>query len=94
MKTRLVLAVTLVTVVAPARAVILDTSGTGAPPPAPPPPVINCSLSPDNITVTSFADILGYSIKGPCTVTFPGTNIKPVTSSYEGAGRGTPRMGW
>ena len=86
MKNRLLLAVTAVTLLSPvARGVLLDTSGYGSPAP-PPPPVVTCSLTQNDITVTSFADIIGYKISGPCKVTFPGTNLKPVSSTYEGGG--------
>jgi hypothetical protein len=86
-KNRLLLAVTAVTLLSPvARGVMLDTSGTGAPPPPPPPPVVTCTLTQNDITVTSFADIIGYKISGPCKVTFPGTSMKPVSSTYEGGG--------
>ena len=47
---------------------------------------MTCTISDANIKVTSFADILGYQLSGPCLVTFPGTNIKPQTSNYEGGG--------
>lgn len=70
---------------APAAAVMLDTSGYGSPSP-PPPPVVTCSITENDITVTSFMGIIGYQLKGNCTVTFPGTNNKPQTSHYEGGG--------
>ncbi len=71
----------------------LSTYGLPGDPAPPPPPVVNCSIADSNVTVTSFADILGYQFSGPCTVTFPGTNIKPVTSSYEGGGSWTAATG-
>ncbi len=95
MKNRLLMAVIAVTLLcAPAAFGIgLDTSGIPGPPAPPPPPIVNCTITDNNVTVTSFADILGYQLKGPCTVSFPGTNIKPVTSSYEGGGSWTAATG-
>lgn len=88
MKNRVLVAVTALTLLAPgARAVTLDTHGTGPDTPPPPPPVVTCTLSQNDITVTSFADILGYQIKGSCTVSFPGTNLPPAPAApYEGGG--------
>ena len=77
----------LAVLASPAPAIGFDTRGTGdVPPTPPPPPVVTCSISDGNIKVTSFADILGYQLSGSCVVTFPGTNIKPQTSAYEGGG--------
>lgn len=67
-----------------ARAVVLDSSGIPA---DPPPPSITCTLTQNDIVVTSFADIIGYQIKGSCKVSFPGTPLPPVPwSPYEGGG--------
>jgi hypothetical protein len=73
-----------------AHATGVESNGIPGPPP---PPVVTCTITDGAITVTSFADILGYRLAGPCKVTFPGTNIKPVTSNYEGGGSWTASTG-
>jgi hypothetical protein len=76
-----------------ARGVTLDTKGTGSGPP-PPPPRVACTLTENDIVVTSFAGMLGYQMKGSCTVTFPGTGIPPVPAApYEGGGSWNEQTG-
>jgi hypothetical protein len=90
-KIHVLAAVTAVTLAAPiALANAFETSGLPGPPP---PPVVTCTITDADITVTSFAGILGYQLHGPCKVTFPGTNIKPATSNYEGGGSWTASTG-
>jgi hypothetical protein len=86
LKNSLLLAVIVVSLAAPeARSVGLDTRGTGDG--TPPPPVVTCSLFQDSIVVTSFADILGYTFRGYCTVEYPGTATPPGSGgNYEGGG--------
>lgn len=87
MKNRVRAAVTAVTLLAApgARALTLD-SGPYDPAPNPPKPLVTCTLDASGVTVTSFADILGYQLKGTCAISFPGTTHKPMTSPFEGGG--------
>jgi hypothetical protein len=93
-KNRLFAALAAATLCAPAaHAVILDTSGYASDTP-PPPPEVTCTLGENDITVTSFADILGYRLKGSCKVSFPGTGKPPAPSApYEGGGSWNPANG-